>query len=298
MAQTVIGIFKNSTEAQNAKQYLMSKGFSDEIIDISSQTGTEISGKSEQAAHEEDFGDKLSRFFNDLFRNETEGSKYSKAASSGTVVTVHAASSDQAHMAADILDDYGAVNVDEYAGGYGSGNTNQTSYPDKAEAERLGGFDSGRVGMTDSTRADMDVDWASRHMDSDLKTQAGAESDTNIRNKEKDHITNQEESTTPTREENVNMSNTPIPTGKGGLRSRIIERTVEETYRLRDHVYVAQHIEKTEEYRDVDEKQASLKESLGKTEEEMDAQTRNALKEEAEKQHIKDELHRQRPGII
>lgn len=42
MAQTVIGVFDSSTEAQNAVDQLVSSGFSRSSIDISSKSGSSM----------------------------------------------------------------------------------------------------------------------------------------------------------------------------------------------------------------------------------------------------------------
>jgi stress response protein YsnF len=323
MAQTVIGIFKNSTEAQNAKQHLLSKGFTDEIVDISSRSGTEMPERNIEDRHDEDFGDKISRFFNNLFGDEDESSRYSKAASHGTTVTVHAQSSEQAEMAADILDDYGAVDVDEYAAaGYGASTTGRTANMGTSEAERMGGMNSGRVGM--------DTALSNRDVDSDRSTPV---------DRDTDRINDREETSIPIIEENLNVGKKDVITGGKRLHSRIVERPVEETVRLREEhvnierkpadraateqditnfkegtIEVTEHaeipvvdkearvVEDVNLYKDVDEKQEVIRETLRNTEVETDeikARNQNIDEEDTDKaEHHRDDPHHQRPGIV
>ena len=270
MAQTVIGIFKNSTEAQNAKQHLLNNGFRDNQIDIARQSSTTMTDRDEHDRRDDDFGDKVSRFFSNLFGNEEESTKYSRAASMGTIVTVHATDSDEAEVAADILDDYGAVDVDEYAAGTMDtpGSTGATTY----ESDRLGGMNSGRASvmdtgdMTDSRRTDMDQDLTNRDRninrydtDSDLTNREtdrdlaetnmgtvrseGKDTDMDFDETRRSMDTNRtgdrDETKIPIIEENLDVTKREVQTGGTRVRSRIVERPVEETIRLREeHVIV------------------------------------------------------------
>jgi uncharacterized protein (TIGR02271 family) len=366
MSQTVIGIFKDSTEAQNAREHLLRKGFTDDIIDVASQSGTAISDRSSQEEHE-DFGDKISRFFNNLFGNEDESSKYSKAAARGTVVTVHAQTTEQAETAADILDDYGAVDVDEYGSDY-RGDTDRTSITGTSEVDRMGGMNSGRVGVTDNTTSSTDytenrmpndrLSNAAREADasipnagmgsntnrtdSDRYSNADAESDINAENRsDTDRTGNREENRIPIIEENLNIEKKEVQTGGQRIRSRIVERPVEETIRLRqEHVKVernpvnrpanegeignfkegtievtenaeipivnkeARVVEEVNVFKDVDEKQEVIKETLRNTEVEADELNQKKVRNEDEnldekdREHHHDDPHHQRPGII
>lgn len=67
----------------------------------------------------------ITRFFKSLFGgNDDDVDRYSNVAQrSGSIVTVHAQSKDEAETAADILDTNGAVDVDEKASQYGMGSS-------------------------------------------------------------------------------------------------------------------------------------------------------------------------------
>ena len=203
MAQTVIGFFDNYSEAQEAVQKLQSSGISNDRIDISrggsgstmggstSSSGTgDFSGtSSSEGVTTDDKGrntNKVTDFFNSLFgggdNDNDEASRYSNVAqNSNSIVTVHAQSSDEAERAADILDDCGAVDVDERAAQYG-----------------------GSMGTRQGVSSDSDND------------------------------------TTISRvQENLEVGKREVEGGGVRVRSRIVERPVEESVRLREeHVRV------------------------------------------------------------
>jgi stress response protein YsnF len=176
--QTVIGIFDTLQEAQTAAAQLVSNGFSQSNIDISAQDSTAASTTG--TAHHND-NDGIGGFFRSLFGGDDEHDRYSHVARRSTVLTVHAKSSEEAHRAADVLDRYGAVDVNERAAQYGYTGTATTT--------------------TDTT------------------TSSGT--------------------AIPIIEENIVVGKRVVETGGVRLRSRIVERPVEEHLRLRqEHVHV------------------------------------------------------------
>jgi uncharacterized protein (TIGR02271 family) len=204
MAQTVIGFFDNASEAQQAVEQLVSNGFSRASIDIAASSGSMGSTGSMTSSGSGDygtstgtssyndndgFGDKVGRFFSNLFDSDDDRNRYSAVASRSTTVTVHATSAAEAERAADLLDRYGAVDVDERASQYGYGNTSAASTTDTSYTDR--------DRTADTTGA------------------------------------------IPIIEENLNVGKRVVETGGVRLRSRIIERPVEESVRLRvEHVHV------------------------------------------------------------
>ncbi len=191
MSQTVIGIFDNASQAQDAVQQLLNNGFSHNNIDVSassassasSSTGTS-SDSSYRNTDNDDFGDKVSRFFSNLFDADDDRSKYTSVASRGSVVTVHAETAQEAERAADILDQYGAVDVNEKASQY------------------------------------------SDYTGTDTYNTAGS-------------TTDETRNSIPVIEEELQVGKRVVETGGARLRSRIVERPVEESLRLRvEHVHV------------------------------------------------------------
>lgn len=189
MAQTVIGFFDNMSEAQNAVQQLLSNGFTRESVDLSTgnNSGTVSAGRSDNDGNS---GNGVSRFFKSLFGDDNdEAEKYSQVGQrSGSIVTVHARSTEEAERAADLLDDYGAINVNERAAEYGYSSTRNES------------------GVNTSDRLNVDSD---------------------------------REASIPRIQENLEVGKRTVESGGVRVRSRVVERPVEESIRLREeHVRV------------------------------------------------------------
>jgi stress response protein YsnF len=185
-AQTVIGFFDDQQEALRAIEQLQSRGIGRDRIDVSrGSTGTtEVS--SEHSDHDRHSG--IGGFFRNLFSDDDDqADRYSKvASSSNAIVTVHAQSREEAEAAADILDDCGAVDVDERASQYGFTNTRS--------AETLS---------------------------------------------ERQNIASDRDTTIERIEENLEVGKRTVEQGGVRVRSRIVERPVEEHIRLREeHVSV------------------------------------------------------------
>lgn len=122
MALTVIGIFDDASEAQQAVDQLISAGISRNNIDLSARTG-------EYTDEDNDSG--VGGFFSSLFgsNDDADTKRYSQVASRGSVITVHAGTEAEAERAADVLDDAGAVDVNERAAQYETGSSGMTTAP-------------------------------------------------------------------------------------------------------------------------------------------------------------------------
>lgn len=218
MAQTVIGLFDNTSEAQQAVQELISAGITRDRIDVSSGNSSDSSystsgttgstygtGSSTYGTSSSDSNESgISKFFKSLFGDDDEDAdRYTKAASRAqSIVTVHAQSGDEAERAADILDDNGAVDVDE------QGST--TGYNTTGSTGSYAGTAAGLTGATLGTDTTSDF------------TNTGLTSDIDETRK------------IPIIEENLAVGKREVKTGGVRLRSRIIERPVEESIRLRE----------------------------------------------------------------
>lgn len=205
MTQTVIGIFDSAAEAQNAATNLISNGFLQDNIDISARNtsaGSSDNLNSSYSSHDSSSSsDSIGNFFSNLFGGHDDAKHYSEVARRGSIVTVHAQSNDEAQRAAQILDQYGAVDIDEranqYRGSYGSTATDATAYGSTT---------------TDATAYDAT---AARSTTDDTTASI------------------------PIIEEQLNVGKREVETGRVRLRSRIVERPVEQTLRLREErVYV------------------------------------------------------------
>ena len=199
--QTVIGIFDYGIDAQMAAQKLMKSGISDNNIDLfvngahertgsttgtstigsstsaTNTTGTSTVGSGTSATNRDTNG--TDNFFGSLFGDSDDSSKYAEVARHGAVLTVHAQSEEEARRAAELLDQCGAIDVDQRAEQYRN--------------------------MPQENRAD----W--------------------IRSN----------SAIPVIEEEMQVGKREVETGGVRLRSRIVERPVEEHLRLREeHINV------------------------------------------------------------
>jgi stress response protein YsnF len=114
MTHTVIGFFDNSNKAETAETQLIYNGFSREDVDISTRDLPE-NYEDYQGKKEDD--DSIYNFFKSLFKDEEEEerSKYTEVGKRSCILTVHVDNIDEAEKAARIMDDYGAMDVNERA---------------------------------------------------------------------------------------------------------------------------------------------------------------------------------------
>ena len=217
MTHTIVGIFDDRTEAQSAMQELVKAGFMKEHIDISNRrsgdtnlgtstgrtTGTNMGTAGTGTApdydrDDESIGDKVSNFFSSIFGDSPEADKYTTAASDAdAILTVQTDSMERAEKAREILDDNGAIDVDErsarFQGGYAgrTGTDTQTPNAQTTNAQTTqGDIDQGRVNI-------------------------------------------------PVMEEGIDVGKRAVERGGVRVRSRIVEKPIEERVRLREeHVIV------------------------------------------------------------
>ncbi|WP_426060072.1 YsnF/AvaK domain-containing protein [Hymenobacter sp. B1770] len=185
-------------DAQNAQRLTGSVGTSTNNRDASdyrNTSGTAVEGAADATGRgTDDAQDGISRFFSNLFGgdNDTDTrSAYTNLARSGrSVVTVHASTADEAERARDVLDNNGAIDVQEQASSQGYGMTGARGYSADANTNSA-------TAQTGNTQA------------------------------------------LPIIEENLNVGKRVEQTGGARIRSRIIERPVEEHIRLREeHVNI------------------------------------------------------------
>ena len=195
MSQTVVGIFDNADEAQRAVNELRNNGFDDNNVDYATGYGDYAT---EENRHEHETG--IARFFRNLFGDDDESDRYSRVAKNGCVVTVHAQSTEEARRASEILDEYGAVDVDEKDREY------------TARSSAYGTKDTDYTG-----------------------TNPNATDETYFEN------TDRETRKIPIVEEDIKVGKKVVEKGGVRVHSRIVEKPVEKTIRLREE-YV--HVER------------------------------------------------------
>lgn len=222
---TVIGLFDNINHAERAAQKLIFNGFKADNVDISSDTRSP--GKL-SAGTEKKEG--IKSFFKSLFGEGDEASNYSEVAERGCVVTVHTHTRDEAELAASILDQYGALDANERASYY----RNNPNAADMGSEAYRSDADKGMEGYTSETSIgtedyNYDPNRSSDAYRTDVESELGDEDIDNPR----------AEASMPVIEEQMEVGKREIERDRVTVRSRIIEKPVEENLRLRvEHIYV------------------------------------------------------------
>lgn len=211
MAQTVIGFFDTTSDAQKAIDKLVSSGFSRDNIDLSSArdgvsdttgstvgtTGTTTSYSDTTTTRDDEHQGGIGKFFSSLFGSDDDdttttngkATTYGQVASqSDAIVTVHVSSDDDAEKAADILDEAGAFDIDERAAEYGFVDQGAGAYNTTTDAA-----------LTDRPVVDADASDTIKVIQEDLQ-----------------------------------VGKRTVETGGVRVRSRIVEKPVEESLRLRE----------------------------------------------------------------
>jgi hypothetical protein len=96
---TVIGIFTDPALAEQVSDYLLANEFKSENIDLH----THSAGPAET--------DRVGDLFTHLFDDQADADHYATLGRNGTIVTVHALSTREAHEAVDAFNNHGAVDV-------------------------------------------------------------------------------------------------------------------------------------------------------------------------------------------
>ncbi|CAN5129327.1 hypothetical protein BH20ACI1_BH20ACI1_18170 [soil metagenome] len=187
MTHTVVGIFDSKEEARDAMNELVEKGFIKENIDVSNRK--KVNETVAAANTDTGVGNSISNFFSNLFSDDdyTANTYAEVARETEGIVTVQTDTQEKANQAARILDNNGAIDIDERAAQY------QQRYAQSSDTARTA----------------------------------------------QNRTANESEMTIPVVEENLQVGKQVEQTGGVRVRSRVIEKPVEETLRLREeHVVV------------------------------------------------------------
>lgn len=205
MSHTVIGLFDHRNEAQSARTELIREGFMEDNIDLSNKSaGNTGEYNTETVSTGSGSSGGISGFFNSLFGDDsTTANNYTNVANDAdTILTVHVDSDERARHAAEILDRNGAIDVDER----GTQPTGQNYNRETSDRQNLTG-----TAQTTGTGGN----YASN-----------AETSTSI----------------PIIEEQLQIGKQQVESGGARIRSRVIEKPVEASVRLREeHVVVNRH---------------------------------------------------------
>ena len=134
MEQIVIGIFDTSSQAEAAVETLMAANFSIDNMDVSDQTALRERG---DVTDESTLNSSIGKFFTNIFNNSNDALRYAAVAQQGIVIAIQVNDYNEAVRAADILDQCGAINVDERA---------RTLEDSWTREDRTGGYSQNRTG--------------------------------------------------------------------------------------------------------------------------------------------------------
>ena len=113
MAYTIVGMFPTIGDANNASERLNQAGFPQEDFKVSRFTTTGEYDGTKNYEFEED--EKTTGFWNWLFGDdEDEKKKYSYAGTKSNLLTLYTNDISQAEKARDIMNEEGAINVNEF----------------------------------------------------------------------------------------------------------------------------------------------------------------------------------------
>ena len=113
MAYTIVGMFPTNEEAEQAANQLSASGFGTDDFHVSGYSTTGDLNQNSVTDYEED--EKTSGFWNWLFGDEEDNRKrYSYAGTKSNVVTVYADNMQFAEKARDVMNESGAIDVNEF----------------------------------------------------------------------------------------------------------------------------------------------------------------------------------------
>lgn len=158
MEKTLVAVFDDQSEAQRALEALVDQGFSSSNARVASAESlglTADSTRTSRPGQEESLGEKIASFFGFGDHDET----YTEAVRRGSyVLTVDAASDEEAERATDIINDYDPVDIDEReaewrkSGWQGKDTGGESTVPVVEEQMTLGKREIQRGGIRVHTR--------------------------------------------------------------------------------------------------------------------------------------------------
>ncbi|WP_371764655.1 DUF2382 domain-containing protein [Massilia sp.] len=229
MQHTLVAVFDNRSDAQNAMDELLASGFTRDNVYVSSADlsgTTTTAGATLGTTHEEGVGASIKHFFENLFGSDHDehATRYSTAVAGGQhVLTLTTSSEPEVERAADVIERFGPIDIDErhdLAGNAASLGTSayqpQTS-PSLAAGSMQSGTQGGNLSgsLSDST----------------------ARSDSLQRETAVDQTTGK--AAIPVVQEEVRVGKRQVERGGVRVFSRMVETPVNETVSLREeHVSV------------------------------------------------------------
>jgi uncharacterized protein (TIGR02271 family) len=226
MQHTLVAVFDNRSDAQNAMDELLAAGFTRDNVNLSSADlagSTTTTGATLDAPHEEGVGASIKHFFENLFGTDHDdhATRYSNVVTGGQhVLTLTTSAEPDVERAADVIERFGPVDIDERHDLQGSAATlGAGAYqPATAPSVQAGSMQSGtQAGNLSGNLADSRTDSLQR--------------DTSTARSDKASI--------PVVREEVQVGKRLVERGGVRVFSHVVETPVNETVNLREeHVSV------------------------------------------------------------
>lgn len=119
MQHTLVAVFNNNSDAQNALEALVSSGFSRADVRLSNSSSNEsgATGIGSSAASDDSVGGKIKHFFSELFGDDSDDyvNRYAGAVNRGqNILTLTADSMPELERASDIVESFSPIDIDEH----------------------------------------------------------------------------------------------------------------------------------------------------------------------------------------
>ena len=240
MTHTLAAVFEQRGDADRAKAELLNAGFSSDAVRLASGSGTQT-----QPGADDSIGDSIMQFFSSIFGNDEHADKhtYSSAINRGnTMLTVDASSDDEIDRAADIIEGFGPLNIDEqqgmaghipqaqaYQGAHQGGQAAMSGSMQEAQTSAAGGMQGTQSTLTGETLGARSA--ASGIMQGAQSAQAGSMQRTTT-----------EEQAIPVIQEELKVGKRTVQRGGVRVYQRVVETPVQEDITLREeHVTIERH---------------------------------------------------------
>jgi uncharacterized protein (TIGR02271 family) len=237
MQHTLVAVFDNRSDAQNAMDELLSSGFSRSDVNVSSATATTgtdtLAGSTSNATHEEGVGASIKHFFTNLFGDDDGGhaDRYTGAVTQGNhVLTVTTQSEPEVERAADVIERFGPTDIDERHDISGSASTVDPSIlaAGASSGTSVGSsLQSGSTGSSSYAAGSLSTGSQSGSQSASMQRDMG------------EGLNDQRSAAIPVIQEELKVGKREVERGGVRVFSRVIETPVNESVNLREeHVNV------------------------------------------------------------
>ena len=252
MQHTLVAVFDNRADAQSAMEELLASGFSSQEVRMSQETGDTTGAMSPTSsmgttsttgttgATDEGFGSGIKNFFSDLFGSDHDEPKrkYSEAVTRGShVLTVSTATLPEVERAADLIERFGPIDIDEKTSQWGGGaTTGAMAGGAMAGGEMAGGAMAGGA-MSSSTGSQQQAALLSQQ-----SGQGSMSSQQDSATGGSQQLASGESTAIPVIQEQLQVGKREVQRGGVRVFQRMVETPVSETVNLREeHVNIERH---------------------------------------------------------